>query len=69
MTLIGHDPAIWAVVASQFLDKVPLQLWEARKARLVLLKTALTFIHGRVSGHGAFLHSVFRIMREMPLLS
>ena len=35
MTLIGHDLAIWAVVASQFLDKVPLQLWEARKARLV----------------------------------
>ena len=25
----------WAVIASQYFDKVPLQLWEARKARLV----------------------------------
>ena len=35
MTVMGHDPAIWAVLASQFLDKVPLQLWAARNARLV----------------------------------
>lgn len=35
VTLAGFDVSIWAVIASQFFDKVPLQLWEARKARLV----------------------------------
>lgn len=35
VTLAGFEVSIWAVIASQFLDKVPLQLWEARKAKLV----------------------------------
>lgn len=35
LTLAGYDVSTWAVIASQYFDKVPLQLWEARKARLV----------------------------------
>ena len=31
----GFEVSIWAVIASQFLQKGPLQLWEARKAKLV----------------------------------
>ena len=30
-TITGMEPAAWVVVASNFLDKAPLQLWEARK--------------------------------------
>jgi len=36
VTLAGFDISIWAVIASQYFEDVPLQLWEARKAPLVV---------------------------------
>ena len=72
MTPMGYEPAIWAVVASQFLNKVPLQLWEARKARLAAVNMGhgtCPMWNGTVLGHGAFLHSVFKIMRVNYLVN
>ena len=34
VTISGIDPSAWVIVASHFLDKDPLALWEARKTRL-----------------------------------
>ena len=67
LAIAGHDVTVWAVFASQFLDKVPLQLREGARFAL-LLKTALSFIHGKVSKHGVLLFSVCMIMTGMSQL-
>ena len=33
--MAGLEPSVWVVVAGNFLDRAPLELWEARKAQLV----------------------------------
>ena len=34
LTISGIEPSVWVVFASNYLDKAPLQLWEARKTQL-----------------------------------
>ena len=34
LTISGIEPNVWVVFASNYLDKAPLQLWEARKTQL-----------------------------------
>ena len=34
LTISGVEPNVWVVFASNYLDKAPLQLWEARKTQL-----------------------------------
>lgn len=34
LTISGIESTVWTVVASNFLDQAPLQLWEARKTQL-----------------------------------
>ena len=34
LTISGVEPGVWVVFASNYLDKAPLQLWEARKTQM-----------------------------------
>ena len=34
LTISGIEPNVWVIFASNYLDKAPLQLWEARKTQL-----------------------------------